>query len=157
MSNCYQIKSSDVRSHRCYDERTKVSHMQEAALEGVDAHDDLSVMAEALLDHQLIHHLLLDVDVAILQGQHHGLHLLPQILADGCLDSDGAWAADTCLHPKTRCRMIYLKRRAEHSRAQLAIIVVVQLAEDARQRLRRQRALAVHRGCNEFLHKAHAV
>ena len=53
--------------------------------------------------------------------------------------------------------MIHLKRRAEHTRAQLAIIVVVQLAEDARQRLGRQSALAVHRGCNEFLHKARGV
>ena len=59
--------------------------MQEASLEGVNAHDDLSVMAEALLNHQLVHHLLLDVDVAILQGQHHGHELLPQILADDCL------------------------------------------------------------------------
>jgi hypothetical protein len=44
-----------------------------------------------------------------------------------------------------------LQRGAEHARAQLAVMVVVQAAEYARQRLARERALAVHGGRDELL------
>jgi len=44
--------------------------MKEAALEGVDSHDGLGLMAEAFLHHQIADVLLLDVNVAALQRRH---------------------------------------------------------------------------------------
>ena len=77
--------------------------MQEAPLEGVDTHDDLSIMAEPLLNHQFVHNLLLDVDVAILQGHHHSHQMPAQSLAKNWTHTaDTPWAATTCLHPKAR-------------------------------------------------------
>lgn len=43
------------------------SHMQEAALEGLNTHDGFSLVTEALLHHQIAHIFFLDVDVAVLQ------------------------------------------------------------------------------------------
>lgn len=45
------------------------AHMQEAALEGLNTHDGFSLVAKALLHHQIAHILFLDVDVAVLQPQ----------------------------------------------------------------------------------------
>ena len=80
-----KMMAMSVRAPQESCERTEGSYMQEAALEGVDAHDDLSIVAEALLNHQLVHNLLLDVDVAILRAQHHSHELQAQMPANTCL------------------------------------------------------------------------
>ena len=69
--------------------------MKKAALEGVDAHDGFSLMAEALLHHQIADVLLLDVNVAALQHRYRESMQIQSSTVSG--------AADICDHTFCIC------------------------------------------------------
>ncbi len=128
--------------------------MQEAALEGLDAHDGFSLMAEALLHHQITHVLFLDVNVAVLPPQRCHINTSCQSITQtfGPLNtfshregsccrspSPGAWFT-LCFDAHVMLRLdnherAHLERRAKDAGPQLAIIIIIQLTEHARQGL----------------------